>query len=462
VLVLAMIFLAVFSCIAVSMVCLSGNNLQTADNQRHANCALHAAESGLEVMRYWMKQVSVTGTTPEHLVFSAIANSVIADFNDAGITVEPVNYGSGVYIPPITVNGANQQSFTTYLIPLADHETIRMYIIGRHMLEGGNAIFRTILVNYKIGRRANSVFDYGVATRGPLSLSGNIDVDGANLSVESNAYIESLNELLALDITGNSQIGGEVNIVNPSALFTPLKGKAAVGGETGSAGESHIHIGAPETEFPEPNPAYFRPFAVNTFDPNTNTSADNTFENLFIPKNTDPHFSGHVTIRGILYVESPNTLIMTGGVDVTGLIVADGDWEDDSGDNEIYITGNVDSYPVTELSDEPQFADLRNEIGTFIMAPGYKISIGGSFDTIPISGAIAGNGVEFFGDAGGTILGSIINYSEETMSLSGNSDLLFNRSGLDEIPAGFVPQIIVAYDPVSYRELMIQSSPIAN
>jgi len=50
------------------------------------------------------------------------------------------------------------------------------------------------------------------------------------------------------------------------------------------------------------------------------------------------------------------------------------------------------------------------------------------------------------------INGSLINYSNNTMSMSGNGTLRFNRSGLTEIPAGFVPQIVLHYDPSSYSE----------
>ena len=84
------------------------------------------------------------------------------------------------------------------------------------------------------------------------------------------------------------------------------------------------------------------------------------------------------------------------------------------------------------------------------MAPGFSASFGGNFDTL--NGAIAANGIEFFGNAGGTIAGSVLNYSDTPMILSGNSDLFFNRSGITEIPAGFEPEIVLHYDPASYDE----------
>jgi len=146
----------------------------------------------------------------------------------------------------------------------------------------------------------------------------------------------------------------------------------------------------------------------------------------------------------------------TGNVDVMAIIVGDGDWTDDSGTNQINFRGNVDSLPVSELPDEQQFAGLHDETGTFVMAPGFSLSFGGNFSAL--CGAIAGNGIEFFGNAGGTINGSIINYSDEELTITGNSDLYFNRSGIVEVPAGFVPETILEYDPSSYSEICSGSS----
>jgi hypothetical protein len=107
---------------------------------------------------------------------------------------------------------------------------------------------------------------------------------------------------------------------------------------------------------------------------------------------------------------------------------------------------------VTELPES--FGDLRNDTGTFIMAPGFHVSMGGNFGTL--NGCIAANGVEFFGNAGGIIGGSVLNYSDQPMELSGNSDLYFNRTGETEIPSGFEPvlNIVIKYDPSAYDEII--------
>jgi hypothetical protein len=443
-----MIFVVIFSALAVSMAAMSGTNVQIAENQRKADHARACAESGFDVIRFWLNRVSISGTTAEDLRFSQIADSLQDQLTSESITnVTTSCNGSAITIPSVTLDSPGEKSFFGTITRL-DNETLRIDITGVC-----GSITRTIRANYNFGERANNVFDFGVATKGPLSLSGNIELEGVNVSVEASVYIVSENSNLALSIIGNSQIAGDVSIGNPIASVDLQGGQAGIGGETGqNAINNHVSFGVPPSEFPEPDPSQFESF-VTPLDPNIDTSADATLENIRIAANTNPTFSGQVILKGILYIETPNVVTFTGGADITGIIVGDGDIQDNSSVNQIIFRGNVDSHPITELPMEEQFNGLHDQTGTFVMAPGFHVSFGGSFSTL--CGAISGNGVEFFGNAGGTINGSVINYSDEEMTLSGNSDLYFNRSGTTEVPAGFVPQIVLEYDPTSYSEVLI-------
>jgi len=443
-LIVSMIFVLVFSALAISMVSISGTNLQVADNLCKANRARASAESGLEILRSWFSNISISGNTPDSLRFYEIATSLDSLLATSNI---PASYqNEQLVIPPITLHAENGQTFSA-IIHQSDSDTLQLNITGAY-----GSFTRTITVDYEFSQRAHTVFDFGVATKGPLSLAGNIELDGINVSVDASVYIESESSNLALSIIGNSQIAGDVKIVNPIANVDLQGGQAGIGGETGDdAIENHVEFGVPPSEFPEPTPSQFESFIVNTIDANTDTSADATFDNVRILAGTNPSFTGHVTLRGIVFVETPNVVNFTGTTDVIGIIVGDGSITDNSAVNRISFGGDVHSEPVTELPDETQFQGLYDETGTFLMAPGFHISFGGSFDAL--SGAIAGNGIEFTGNAGGIINGSIINYSDEDMTLSGNSDLYFNRSGTSEAPAGFVPEIILQYDPDSYSEM---------
>ena len=444
-LIVSMIFVLIFSALAVSMVTISGTSLQVADNLCKANRARASAESGLEILRSWLSNISISGNTPENLRFYEITTS-LHSYVAANSSAEVYCQGSELVIPLVALDTGNEHSFSATIHPI-DLDTLQLNVTGVC-----DSFTRTISVNYEFSRRAHTVFDFGVASKGPLSLAGNIELEGTKVSVDASVYIESEGSNLALSITGNSQIAGDVQIVNPIANVHLQGGQAGIGGETGDdAIENHVEFGAPPSEFPEPTPSHFESFIVNTIDANTDTTADATFDNVRILAGTNPTFAGHVTLRGIVFVETPNVVNFAGTTDVIGIIVGDGSITDNSAVNRISFGGNVHSEPVTALPDETQFEGLHDQTGTFLMAPGFHVSFGGGFDSL--SGAIAGNGIEFSGNAGGIINGSIINYSGEAMTLSGNSDLYFNRSGTSEAPAGFVPEIILQYDPDSYSEM---------
>jgi len=449
-LLMSMIVLTILSTWAVAMYSISGTNVQLAENQCKADGARASAESGVEVMRYWLSHFAVPGDTAASAVFGLLANSLASDLADNGVSQMAPSYsGSTIGIASVPLNSSTEQSFSAQITEEPNKETIRVDVTGTY----GSAS-RRIQFAYKIDTRADNVFDYGVATKGPLSLAGNILLDGVTISLESDVYIESENSILALSIIGNSQIAGDVHIGNSLATVDLQGGKAGIGGETGSdAIDKHVSFGVAPTEFPTPNPDYFKHYATSVIDSSTDTTADATFENVRIAAGTNPNFSGHVTLEGIVFIETPNVVTFTGGSTVTGIIVGNGDTDDDSGTNQINFVGNVDSRPVKDLPQEPQFDGIRDEQGTFLMAPGFLCTFGGSFNTL--NGAIAGNGIEFFGNAGGTVAGSILNYADRDMTLSGNSDLLFNRSGTVEIPAGFVPEIVLNYDPDSYSEVAL-------
>jgi hypothetical protein len=445
---MSMIILATLAVWAISICAISGSNLQLAENQRKADGARACAESGHQVMRFWLNRFSVSGTTEPAQVFAALHTSLQNDLTANGISNITTYYdGSSITTPQVTLDSAKGQSFAARLTQI-DANSLKVNITGAY-----RTVPKDIAINYNFGVRNDTVFDYGVATKGPLHLAGNIELEGINVSVESDVFIESQNENEALSIIGNSQIAGNVKITNPDAYVTLQGGQASIGGDTGEAALDHVSVGEKPPEFPMPNPDYFEHYAVNIVDSSTDTNSDAAFDNIKIVAGTNPVFTGNVILRGILFIETPNVVTFAAGVTITGIIVGDGNLEDDSATNQINLFGTVSSSPVSELPAEEQFAGLHDQTGTFILAPGFHISFGGNFSTL--SGAIAGNGIEFFGDAGGTINGTVINYSDETMNLSGNSDLYFNRSGITEIPAGFVPDIVLHYDPASYSEFVL-------
>jgi hypothetical protein len=438
-----MIFVLVFSALAVSMSTLSGTNLQIAENQRKADSARGCAESGVEIIRFWLNRFSVAGATEQSLVFNELASHASAHSLQSDLTANTISNittsydGTTLTIPNVTLDSENSKSFSAVITQL-DADTLQMDVTGVY-----KTLTRTIRANYNFGVRLHTVFDYGVATKGPLHLAGNIELEGANVQVESDVYIVSEYSNLALEIIGNSSIAGEVHISNPLATADLQGGQASVGGETVPEAYEHITSGIGDVEFPVPNPEYFEHYVAEDIN-----LTETTFVNVRIPPNTNPFFAGGVTFNGVVFIETPNVVTFSGHVNITGIIVGDGNINDDSGANRIDFLGTVNSNPVDDLPGS--FGELVNETGTFLMAPGFSTSFQGDFETI--NGAIAANGIDFSGNAGGIIEGSVLNYSDQAMDLSGNNSLVFNRYADTEIPAGFEPEIVLKYVHESYSE----------
>jgi len=446
-LILSMIFVLVFSALAVSLATLSGTNVQIANNQHKINSAFGSAESGLEIMRYWLNRVRIPNSTAPSAIFSTVAASLQSDLTSNGISNITANYdGSQITIPSVTLVSTDNTSFSAILRQL-DNDTLQLDVTGTN-----GQIRRTIRVNYNIEPYQYPIFDYGLATKGPLHINGNPSLTGINDPQEASIYIESQNDDLALVIKGNSDIAGDISIAKPNAQVQ-LQGNVSIGGETGQAAiDNHIFINADTIEFPVPNPGHFQQYAiVDIIDSSTDTSGNMTITNAIVSAGTDPIFSGNVQINGILFIESPNKVKFAGNLTMTGLIVANGDVDSPSPDNELTFGGNVHTYPVSQLPEELQFEQLRQETGSLILAPGFSVSFQGNFSML--DGIIAASGTEFFGNANGTIKGSVINYADTPMVLKGNANLHFDRSANIKVPAGFDTTRVLQYDPSSYSEI---------
>ncbi|MCJ7675442.1 MAG: PilX N-terminal domain-containing pilus assembly protein [Sedimentisphaerales bacterium] len=447
-LILSMIFVLIFSALAASIATLSGTNVQISDNQRHANQALVSAQSGLEVMRYHLAGIKVPGNVLPANRLQAIAAQLQSKLNSAGITNIAANIEYETSTPTITVpkwllDSESGQAFNAVIAYGPDYNSLTMDITGTSRQVG-----KKIRVNFNFATTGNTVFDFGIASKGPVEMHGSVEVEGFNNAIEASVYIESEKSNLALEMIGKSSIAGEVKIVNPLAIVA-LSNASSIYGKTGEDARKHVYIGVPSCDFPTPYPANFEQYVTNTFDPKTNTATNITLENIRIPSGTNPSFSGNVVIRGLTFIEAPNVVRFSGDAQITGIIIGNGDVDSPDAENRIEFLGTVNSYSVSELPDEG-FGQLKKEAGTFVLAPGFSVCFGGNFQAI--NGVIAASGVQFFGNAGGIINGSVVNYGQAAMNLDGNTDLVFNRSGIAKNPAGFEPTKVLEFLPSSYSE----------
>ncbi|OHB55616.1 MAG: hypothetical protein A2Y07_09675 [Planctomycetes bacterium GWF2_50_10] len=452
-LILSMFFVMIFAAIAIAFSQMASNSIETAHNQQKGGKALNGALSGLEFVKYWLNGISVPGSVLSSNRLSYIAAKLDDKFTDAGATgVERSWDGSVLRIGRVNTDSAGTEGFSVAVRQLIEdgNDIIQADITGQ-----SDAATRTIRVVYRFQKRGHSAFDFGIATKGPLSMLGSVSVTGSVAAVDASVYIESLDVAQALYMKGNALISGDVSIANASG-YAKLEGSPSIGGITGEGAQSHVYKGVPVADFPTPVTEPFEAYCTTTITSDAQAKSSTTWSNVKIAANSNPTFNAQTTINGIMFIETPNVVTFGGGVTIRGMIVGDGQFTSAQApaDQKLVFQGNVTSYPINTLPNTSEYADVREETGTFIVAPGFSVELNGDFAS-GLNGTIAANGVKMQGNAGGEILGSIINYSNQLMGLAGSTDLFFNRSGTDKNPAGFMPTMLVVYDPQSYDEISL-------
>jgi len=445
VLIVAMILVVIFSALAVSMAAMSGTNAQLASNQHKVGCALGNATSGLEVQRHWLTPVAMPSSTPTANYFSTIVSTLQSNLDANGISnITLENNGT---ILPVTLDSTTGQTFTGQIsISNTNPNILEVCATG-----GDAQIKRTIKVDFDIEPYEHPIFNYGLATKGPLNYTGNPVTIGATEAWEADIYVESSGSDTAISVGGNTNFNGNIMIGNPDADVS-FGGDVLIDGDHNEeAIDNHVFIGVDPVEFPEPDTARFQPYATGiTIDSSTDLTKGMTLVNATIAAGTNPTFLQSVIIQGILLIESPNVVTFGKNVALQGIIVAEGDVTADPVTDRIDFIGNFASGPYPPSI---EFDAIRQEEGSSIVAPGFAASFQGNFSTL--EGVVAVSGVHFSGNVAAQVKGTIINYSDQPMVVEGNASMTFDRSASTKVPAGFDTLRVLTYNPSSYDEFAL-------
>ena len=237
-LIIAMIFIAVFSSFSLAMFSMSSTNVQVADNHHQGNRALVNAHSGLEVMRYWLNDTTVSTNDLASARDALALNLANASATNITITADDPTDPTTLSIVAVPLASQSDQTFNATISQL-DTDTLQLSVVGAN-----GDISRQVNANFTFGSTTSGIFDFGVATRGPLNLTGNAEIVGVNSSSEANTYIESPYDNEALDMTGSAEIAGDVSVANTNG-YVDLTGNCQIGGETGQdAIDNHFTFGA--------------------------------------------------------------------------------------------------------------------------------------------------------------------------------------------------------------------------
>ncbi|MBN1555007.1 MAG: pilus assembly PilX N-terminal domain-containing protein [Phycisphaerae bacterium] len=419
---LALIMTAVLSTMAMAMVKSTGVEVRKAVNQRESVKARLAAESGVAFLTTKLGQFQITGSPTPETVLSNLASFLNTELPDG-----TVSFGGGeIQITGLTID-PSCGTFTG-AFALNAEDDIELEVEGQ-----SSQALRTIGLNYELTPGGQGIFSKGIVAGGSIQMTGNAHIDGAN-SAEEGSILSLSDQTTVYDLTGNCRIEGDIYGSNPDGECD-LTGNVEIGGVNASNPEvvNHIHFGVDETEIPRPDPSVFEPFATTVL--SGGTSGNKTFTNIRIPAGTNPTFAGNITLKGVIFVETPNDVTFAGNLSLQGIIVTEDPGSYATADNKLKFTGNTSLQGVETLPDQPEFAGLRDMPGASILAPGFETRFTGNFGTV--GGTLAAEKFTFVGNASATVKGSILSFGDDPFVMTGNAHITIDRSEYDDIPPGF-------------------------
>jgi hypothetical protein len=440
-LIICTLVLLIVSIMAISLAATSGVNLQIASNQHRANCAFASAESGLEVSRYWLSRVRISSDTPPTNYLGAIIAAATTDLQDNGVDnfrVSPTGAIPSVMLHPLPGYIFQGQWSSRPGQP----EILRVDTTGTSGL-----MSRTVIVEYRIRSYRFPIFNYGIATEGQVMIKGIASFRAATQSWEADAYVGSQDSWIGIDAGKKATFEGDVLLGNDNAS---IGSNVYIEGET-----SKLDPTDELPEFPVPDVEHFRPYATGLVIGPDSDFGISTLTNAVIAAGTNPTFTAaNVTIEGILYIEAPNKVMFRKNVALNGMIVADGGEKLSNPDDNQINFGNPDESGVpSNFNSGPypagaEFDALRQEQGSCILAPGFRVSFWKNFQSA--NGVIAASGIHFDQNVTAKVQGTLISYTGLPISVGNNVNMTFDRAGMVEIPAGFDLYRVPVYDPGSY------------
>ena len=257
--VLAMLYLVLFSTLAVGFFAAITTATQIAANEQRSARARLAAESGMAFMRYHLATAGLPARTPPDQLFDALITSLRAKFDNTqnmpsgSSTISVSSDGNTITIPGDGTSrislDTDGSAFRAVIHKLMNGEQIEVDVYGSF---GGSTFERAISLHYANFPSPASIFNFGVASKGKISMNGNVSITGTKGQEYMGSVLSAwLDDPNALSMTGNSLISGHVSFVNAAAMLSLSTNSTIAGLHYDDAGfDDVIHKGIEPPEFP--------------------------------------------------------------------------------------------------------------------------------------------------------------------------------------------------------------------
>ncbi|HEX5243909.1 MAG TPA: pilus assembly PilX N-terminal domain-containing protein, partial [Tepidisphaeraceae bacterium] len=248
--VLAMLFLVLFSTLAVGFYAATTLSAQVAKNERSLTTAQSAAESGMEFMRYQLGIITVPPNTQSNQLLTTVYGLLSTNLNgtsnmgtDVVTMANDANGNPTIYVPGntshfVSIDSTTGAKFQGTIAQSGDKLVVTVTGMGIN-----GTITRGVQLSYQKAARASAIFNYGVASKGKITTGGASYIIGNPDPAMGSVLSTDMADSVPVAI-GGKQVSGDISISNPSGSVS--YSGASIGGTSDPTQiPQHIHIGVP-------------------------------------------------------------------------------------------------------------------------------------------------------------------------------------------------------------------------
>ena len=457
--IIAMLYLVLFSSLAVGFVAATQTAVQVAYNEDSAQRALLAAESGMDFIRYHLYAMTIDRKTPKEQLlqatFAQLATMMDGSPNLGGGTISLVN--GAIRIPGdqtkfVSINDAGGVAKFRAVIEMNPDDVaekeLRVWVSGYHKQSAGST--RGVRLDYKIQDKVSEILKYGVAAKGPIIMRSNAHISGVSGEAMFGSVLTTTTSNPAMSMAGSASVSGEIAITDPTNRLSYSSNSKVGDYSAGSPeGQALVHIGVEAPDFPFVDTSVFEPFATNVI---SGGNQSGTFTNIRIPANSNPSFSNGAVLNGVIYVEAPNRISFGSNTKITGAIVVQNDPSGNLSTNTISFASNLTLNGVDSLVGS-QWDSLRKLAGCAILAPNFNVTVNSNFGSV--GGMIVAGQITMDSNASGTVVGGFMSLTNNApVTFSSNSNILVKTRIASNTPAGLYFDKNYAPKEQSYQEFV--------
>jgi hypothetical protein len=424
--VLAMLYLVLFSTMAVGFYAATTTSMQVSNNDERITRSFTATESGMDFMRFHLARVNLPSNPATPDPTGELWQDVNARLNNTGnFTGLSIGRSGNVISIPAEANGwvkldsAGNNLFRATITDWPAQGKCVTTVYGK----SGNTITRAVSMDFTRIPRDASAFDNALYASGEIIMEdgGILAMDPTQNGIAKimSAQDPTVHPGPAVVMTGGT-IGGTITVMDGApAVITG----GTVNGETNvtainNPDNGHVQTANDAPTAPIVDTTVYAALATNVY----SDGGAKTQKNVRIPRNsgtaaTPFKITGNKTLQGIIYIETPNVIDIQGSVDLQGFIVFEKSTSPTVTDR-LLFTGNVTPAPVPSTA---EFAPLRVASGVSILAPTADVKFDGN------------GGTQNKHDTGTSFKGNMIVH---TFEMAGSVDLIIDNGSIITLKEG--------------------------